>query len=318
MSLDFTNNMSFELNENETTDNMSFELTERDIANNLESYARKMAHEINYPVIENSKNACECKNWLEREAYARRKTTLSKQQILHRCIQNRANYTQRLTFETTENEKISETLKKPVFSTCCAKGKVHLQPVAPTPSILQSLLTENTMRAYNFWQKICMYNSVLAFTLMSAKINNRVTKSSGVYSFRIHREMYHRIGSLLPEDATKPKFCQIYLYDTEEQQLHRQRIMPDLDSSVLAEIQSMLYDVNPYVYIFRQAAQLLCKNSAQELKIEIIKAPIPMRNILDKPQTNDAADLSNSEDYGEEESSKCVMMMQYYVYHLQI
>ncbi|CAG8790584.1 22085_t:CDS:2, partial [Racocetra persica] len=185
MSLDFTNNMSFELTEKETTDNMSFELTEREIANNVsveqmnfepnnstlktfemarecynrlakESYAKKIAHEINSPVIENSESTRERKNQLERETYAR------------------PNYAQRLTSETTESaenrrakrlkvnhhasntahmkqydsttvniydlgyinieciycstlhwkdEKVSGTLKKPVFSTCCAKGK---------------------------------------------------------------------------------------------------------------------------------------------------------------------------------------------------
>ncbi|CAG8612690.1 8703_t:CDS:2 [Racocetra fulgida] len=79
--------MLIELNENET-DNMSFELMKREIANNLsvertnfdpndstlktsemarecrnclarESYTRKMVHEINYPVIENSESVRE-------------------------------------------------------------------------------------------------------------------------------------------------------------------------------------------------------------------------------------------------------------------
>ncbi|CAG8826864.1 6269_t:CDS:2, partial [Cetraspora pellucida] len=121
-----------------------------------------------------------------------------------------------------KDEKVSGMVKKLIFSICCAKGKVHLQSLAPTPPNLLSLLTENNACAQNFRIKIRMYNSVFTFTSMGAKIDEQVTGTSSVYSFRIHREMYHQIGILLPENPACPKFYQIYLYDTDEQQLHRQ------------------------------------------------------------------------------------------------
>ncbi|CAG8831560.1 4108_t:CDS:2, partial [Cetraspora pellucida] len=128
-----------------------------------------------------------------------------------------------------------------------------------------------------------------------------------------------------------------------EQQLHRQCIMPNLDSSVLAELQEMLHEVNPYVHIFKQVVQLLCKNPSQELKMAIIKAcdeqqyatptasevavlmvgngedqkPLNRDIILHK-QSGDFDNLNTSEDYCEEESSKRVTMMQYYAYWLQV
>ncbi|CAG8764629.1 2323_t:CDS:2, partial [Racocetra fulgida] len=49
-------------------------------------------------------------------------------------------------------------------------------------------------------------------------------------------------GSLLPNESAKPKFCQIYLYDTEQQHQRRQRIMPDLDPSTLSGLQAMLHE----------------------------------------------------------------------------
>ncbi|CAG8853733.1 8991_t:CDS:1, partial [Gigaspora margarita] len=92
-----------------------------------------------------------------------------------------------------KDEKVSGTVKRPVFSTCCANGKVHLQPLAQTPPILHSLLTENNAHGRNFQKKIRIYNSVLAFTSMGTKVDEQVTGSSGTYSFRIHGEMYHQI-----------------------------------------------------------------------------------------------------------------------------
>ena len=47
-----------------------------------------------------------------------------------------------------------------------------------------------------------MYNSALSFMSMGAKIDHQFTGTSGIYTFRIHGEMYHRIGTLLPDPET--------------------------------------------------------------------------------------------------------------------
>ncbi|PKC55383.1 hypothetical protein RhiirA1_475706 [Rhizophagus irregularis] len=54
-----------------------------------------------------------------------------------------------------------------------------------------------------------MYNSALSFTSIGAKINQQITGTSGIYTFRIHRKMYHRIGSLLPNSETHGELQQI-------------------------------------------------------------------------------------------------------------
>jgi hypothetical protein len=41
-----------------------------------------------------------------------------------------------------------------------------------------------------------MYNSVLAFTLFGAKVDELVIRGTQLYSFRIQGELYHKIGSL--------------------------------------------------------------------------------------------------------------------------
>jgi hypothetical protein len=48
----------------------------------------------------------------------------------------------------------------------------------------------------------------LAFASLGAKTDAGLT-------FRIQGKLYHSIGSLLPEEGTKPKFAQIYFHDSE-------------------------------------------------------------------------------------------------------
>jgi len=169
-------------------------------------------------------------------------------------------------------EKVAGGVHAPIFSTCCAKGKVKLPSIAQPPMPLLALLTSEDSQSREFRRNIRRYNSILAFTSMGAKIDERVVGTRGVYSFRIQGEMYHRIGSLLPDDGAVPAFSQIYIYDTNEQLIHRQRLMPNLDSSTLEQLQEMLHKVNPYVHVFRQAAHILQENPLQDLKLVIIKS----------------------------------------------
>ncbi len=99
-----------------------------------------------------------------------------------------------------------------------------------------------------------MYNSALSFTSIGAKIDQQVTGTSGIYTFRIHGQMYHRIGSL---------------YDTDHEIQNRSSIMPGLDPMILAELQQMLHNINPYVNNFRQVGNLLKYNPSLDLKLII-------------------------------------------------
>jgi hypothetical protein len=58
-----------------------------------------------------------------------------------------------------------------------------------------------------------MYNLVLAFTLLGAKVDESVTRGTGPYSFRIQGELYHKIESLCPVEGQRPQFAHLYIYD---------------------------------------------------------------------------------------------------------
>jgi hypothetical protein len=82
---------------------------------------------------------------------------------------------------------------------------------------LEVILTSKERSAVKFQDQIRMYNSVLAFTLLGAKVDELVTRGTGPYSFRIQGELYHIIGSLCPIEGQRPQFAQLYIYDTENE-----------------------------------------------------------------------------------------------------
>ncbi|RIA99745.1 hypothetical protein C1645_667870, partial [Glomus cerebriforme] len=101
------------------------------------------------------------------------------------------------------------------------------------------------------------YNSALSFTSIGAKIDNQITGTSRIYTFRIHGKMHYRIGTLLPDSEIQSQFAQMYIYDTDNELQNRLNVLPDLDTSILLELQQMLHTINPYVIVFHQVSNLL-------------------------------------------------------------
>ena len=112
-------------------------------------------------------------------------------------------------------EKLSGSTKSCYkFSLCCGEGKVVLLPVAPHPELLMHLLTATDPRGRAFREQIRAYNNALAFASLGANLDKGLANAKrGVYTFRIHGVMYHRIGRLMPNEGEAPAFAQIYIHD---------------------------------------------------------------------------------------------------------
>ncbi|CAG8466445.1 15935_t:CDS:2 [Dentiscutata erythropus] len=64
---------------------------------------------------------------------------------------------------------------------------------------------------------------------MGVKLDEELANSKdGIYTFRIHRGIYHSIGSLFPNVNKAPKFMQLYIYDMEYEMDNRLIVMPEL------------------------------------------------------------------------------------------
>ena len=111
----------------------------------------------------------------------------------------------------------------PLFAMCCADGKISLPPLLKPPQYLLDLYTSSNSNATSFHRNIRGYNNLLACTSFGANIGKEF-QGQGISNFRINGQVYHSIGSLLPEDGNSPMFAQLYIYDTEHENKNRHNI----------------------------------------------------------------------------------------------
>ncbi|CAG8507378.1 17053_t:CDS:2 [Racocetra fulgida] len=211
----------------------------------------------------------EHKNQIKRERYARRmsraeETPENSEQIdLQKKKQNEAKHH----VTNTAQEKVAGSKRAPIFSICCAKGKMQLSAIETPPTVLRTLLIDETTQAQDFF-----------------------AGTQGIYKFHIQRELYYRIGSIMPENRNIPFCSQIYIFDTNAQLQRRHQLMPNLDLTILAQLHTMLYEVNPYMHSFQNAALILNENLSQELRIiSIINEDSDNANEFEIDSTNDNA-----------------------------
>jgi len=172
------------------------------------------------------------------------------------------------------DERVAKTsISQCRFMICCQSGRIMLSALPPPPSLLNTLLSQP-----NFLDNIRAYNSMLSFTSMGGTIDHSVMDGRGPYSFKISGQNYRRIGSLLPAEGQRPKFAQLYIYDTHDEiqnrcrALNNQESIRGVDHATLHALQCMLDTVNPYVRIFRNARDILQADNVVDLKIRLIKA----------------------------------------------
>lgn len=119
-------------------------------------------------------------------------------------------------------ERNSGTSKRePVFSLCCAAGKVTLPPFQNPPAVLHRLFTSMDQDAKEFRKNIRSYNNCFSFTSNGAKVDQRFAGGGGPYTYRICGELHHRIGSLLPAPGVQPVFAQLYISDPQAELANR-------------------------------------------------------------------------------------------------
>jgi hypothetical protein len=119
-------------------------------------------------------------------------------------------------YQERKNKSRNTTI--PVFQLCCANDKVQLPPLKAPPPILQHLLFDQTSPHSKLFQKNArVYNSMFSFTSPGMKMDDRVNGGRGPPNLVIQGQTCHRMGSMLPPIGEKPKFAQLYIYDTEHE-----------------------------------------------------------------------------------------------------
>ena len=140
--------------------------------------------------------------------------------------------------------------KKPAFGMCCKQGKIRLPPRKNPPNYLDNLLNGEGEDSKNFRENIRSYNSMFSFTSTGGVVDKEINKGHGPYVFRMHGQNYHHIGTLLPEEGSKPCWAQLYIYDTENEVQNRidawrsSNGKTPVNRTIVAGLQSMLDENN--------------------------------------------------------------------------
>ena len=147
---------------------------------------------------------------------------------------------------------------------------VSLPIAQQTPPLLKKLLDDPS-----FLRNIGAYNSILAFTSMSAKINYSVQNTYGIYCNKIHGKNYHIIGSLLPSDGEQPKLSQMYIFDTANELKIRLAVMirddtDELDENIVLLLIEMVDEYNVQAKVFRKARDRYESTGHDDFQIHLI------------------------------------------------
>ncbi|XP_021979960.1 uncharacterized protein LOC110876088 [Helianthus annuus] len=164
---------------------------------------------------------------------------------------------------------------------CCGYGKVELPDYKDAVPSYKKLFMYKDKESKHFLNNIRRYNSMFAFTSMGGKVDPTVNRGNGPFCYRISGENYHSIGSLLPENGDQPKFCQLYIFDTENELSNRQSVfsrskdtssssVAELDSKLIEHIKCVLDSENQLVKAYRMVRDCFHENPDLNLKLRLI------------------------------------------------
>jgi hypothetical protein len=179
--------------------------------------------------------------------------------------------------ECVKNNSCS-TQRKIVYNLCCKGGKVNLKPFERPPPLLANLLRfDGGTRSRRFLRLIRSYNSLFAFTSFGAAIDKTINNGTAPYVFKINGVVHHKIGTLLPQRGTQPKFAQLYTYDTEHETQNRLGMFEtddgaggQPDPAMASLLLDMLNENNSLVKVFRYARERLEREGDQKITLILL------------------------------------------------
>ncbi|KAL7137773.1 hypothetical protein ABFS83_10G115500 [Erythranthe nasuta] len=135
---------------------------------------------------------------------------------------------------------------RPKFGLCCMSGKVQLPIIRDAPPTLNNLVFGTVRRSKHFQENVQTYNMMFSFTSLGGKVQTSINNGFGPYTFLLHGQNYHLLGSLLPEEGTRPKFAQLYIFDTKNEIQNRIDAVRsgnqsnNLDPAIVASLKDMI------------------------------------------------------------------------------
>ncbi|KZS96818.1 hypothetical protein SISNIDRAFT_406885, partial [Sistotremastrum niveocremeum HHB9708] len=157
-------------------------------------------------------------------------------------------------------------------------GKIELPPLQQPPDVLHELLTSNTPTSKKFRSHIRQYNAAFAFTSLGVSLDESLFQGTGAYAFRIHGQLAHRTGSLLPAAGQPIRYAQIYIIDSSEERVEARRqgnlnaqrgrrpanANDFVDADVWRELETMIEENHRFFGVYKQAYQIMREKPVEE------------------------------------------------------
>ncbi|XP_045829948.1 uncharacterized protein LOC123921446 isoform X3 [Trifolium pratense] len=206
-------------------------------------------------------------------------------------------------------EKLKKNSHTSAFevSLCCMRGKVTIPLMIEPPLLLKNLFNGVDARSRHFISNIRSYNNMFAFTSMGGKILKGENTGRGPPNFVIGGQNYHRIGSLIPNEGYRPKFAQMYIYDTEHEVTNRLSHFSDnstgknLDPSLVADLLKLMDDHNILVKSFRMVREFRQLNQNIPVQLRLFRNRTADVRVYNVPEISEVAALI----VGDFDSSEC-------------
>ncbi len=180
-----------------------------------------------------------------------------------------------------------------------------LPSLEPPLEPLRRLLTGNETNAKDFRRCIHSYNSVLAFTFAGANLDTNVAQP-GNYIYCLHDELYHRMGSLLPQLGKVRKFAQLYISDLHVELDGRMGNFGGLNRDTMQSLQMMLHACNPHASIYRMVVEWL-QGGAVELSLHLVNDHHTNLQRYNAPIINEVGELMVGGDVDEIDARNIVV-----------
>ncbi|KAL8132621.1 hypothetical protein AgCh_008197 [Apium graveolens] len=161
----------------------------------------------------------------------------------------------------------------PKFSLCCSQGQIKLPPIPATRTYLIHLYSHRR-KSFNFKRNIRLYNAIFAFTSMGGKVDHSINCGRAPYVYRLNGQNHHIFGLLIPDEGDDPKFCQLYIYDTEHEVDNRMKWVKvddgePIDAEIVEGLVHILDESNQLVKKFCYARDRFKEQPVRDLKIKL-------------------------------------------------
>ncbi|KAL7175402.1 hypothetical protein ACSBR2_029073 [Camellia fascicularis] len=203
---------------------------------NRQDDPREVQMEGNIPHVDHNQGALSDEDILDNRSFIYRR--------YHNCARN--------SHESERFQRIhcyARLFHRETSTMCCNNGTIVLLLVT-APNEMIDIFFDQTVEGHHFRQNIRAYNHVFSFTSMGVHVDENLgTRTRGVYTFHAQGAIYHKIGSLLPNSSDRPRYLQLYVYDTDHENENQMFENEELHLDLLDKIKNILNAHNPFVHI---------------------------------------------------------------------